>query len=142
MRIVLNAERLTSRSYGQEGHSVRSGAPLDLLAQKAMNESMKKATISDADVEHRRIERRTFLGRFGVAAGLVGLTGLVQGCGGAASDGAAASDTDAAASDTDAAASDTEAAASDTDAAANESSDSDSSDEESSDSDSSDSEGN
>ena len=38
-------------------------------------------TIREDDVEARGIQRRTFLGRFGVAAGLVGLAGFTAGCG-------------------------------------------------------------
>ena len=55
--------------------------------------------ISEGDIEATTIERRTFLGRFGVVAGLVGIAGVAQACSTAASDaeGGAASDSDAAA---------------------------------------------
>jgi len=47
-----------------------------------MNPKMKKPKISEEDVEARTIQRRTFLGRFGAVAGLVGLVGWTAGCGG------------------------------------------------------------
>lgn len=46
-----------------------------------MKPKKEKSTIREEDVEARAIERRTFLGRFGAAAGLVGLTGFTAGCG-------------------------------------------------------------
>lgn len=51
--------------------------------------------ITEDDVRHEAIGRRTFLGRFGLAAGVVGIAGMTQACGsGDASDGEA-SDADA-----------------------------------------------
>ena len=38
-------------------------------------------TIREDDVETRSIQRRTFLGRFGMAAGLAGLVGFTASCG-------------------------------------------------------------
>ena len=69
-----------------------------------MNESEERPVVTEADITPRSIERRTFLGRFGVAVGLAGMVGLTQACGGGEasdSDGAAASDSDS--SDADAA---------------------------------------
>jgi hypothetical protein len=44
--------------------------------------SIKKGpAIREEDVEARTIQRRTFLGRFGAVAGLVGLVGFTTGCG-------------------------------------------------------------
>ena len=37
-------------------------------------------TIAEEDVEARTIRRRTFLGRFGAAAGAAGLLGFAMGC--------------------------------------------------------------
>lgn len=88
-----------------------------------MSDSGERPVISEADVTPRSIERRTFLGRFGVAVGLMGIAGLTA-CGGGE-----ASDADAAASDADA--SDADAAGGmspDTATAPAPSSDSDSSD--------------
>ena len=46
-----------------------------------MNPNKKKPAILEEDVEARSIQRRTFLGRFGAVAGLVGLVGWTTGCG-------------------------------------------------------------
>ena len=46
-----------------------------------MKDDKKAPAIREEDVETRSIERRTFLGRFGVAAGLVGIVGWTAGCG-------------------------------------------------------------
>lgn len=40
-----------------------------------------QSIIREDDVEARSIQRRTFLGRFGAAAGLVGLAGFTAACG-------------------------------------------------------------
>jgi hypothetical protein len=45
-----------------------------------MKDDKKAPAIREEDVETRSIERRTFLGRFGVAAGLVGIVGWTSGC--------------------------------------------------------------
>jgi hypothetical protein len=45
-----------------------------------MKTDKNKPPISEGDVETRSIERRTFLGRFGIAAGLVGIVGWTTGC--------------------------------------------------------------
>lgn len=39
-----------------------------------------RSAINAEDIESRTIERRTFLGRFGFAAGLSGLLGYTLGC--------------------------------------------------------------
>lgn len=64
-----------------------------------MNDPEKRPVVSEADVTPRNIERRTFLGRFGVAMGLVGIAGFTQACAGGEGEEA----TDADSSDADAA---------------------------------------
>ena len=52
-----------------------------------MNGRDEETLITENDVQSSSIERRTFLGRFGLAAGLIGIAGMTQACGsGAASD--------------------------------------------------------
>ena len=52
-----------------------------------MNGRDEETLITENDVQSSSIGRRTFLGRFGVAAGLIGIAGMTQACGsGAASD--------------------------------------------------------
>jgi len=52
-----------------------------------MNGRDEETLITENDVQSSSIERRTFLGRFGLAAGLIGMAGMTQACGsGAASD--------------------------------------------------------
>lgn len=45
-----------------------------------MSERDAKPSIREEDVHARSIQRRTFLGRFGVMAGLSGLLGYTVGC--------------------------------------------------------------
>ena len=61
-----------------------------------MNGRDDSVSITRDEVESSSIKRRTFLGRFGLAAGLIGIAGMTQACGSGA-----ASDPDAAASDSD-----------------------------------------
>ena len=52
-----------------------------------MNGRDEDTLITENDVQSSSIERRTFLGRFGSAAGIIGIAGMTQACGsGAASD--------------------------------------------------------
>ena len=52
-----------------------------------MNGRDEDTLITENDVQSSSIERRTFLGRFGLAAGIIGIAGMTQACGsGAASD--------------------------------------------------------
>ena len=52
-----------------------------------MNGRDEETLITENDVQSSSIERRTFLGRFGLVAGLIGIAGMTQACGsGAASD--------------------------------------------------------
>ena len=52
-----------------------------------MNGRDEDTLITENDVQSSSIERRTFLGRFGLAAGIIGIAGITQACGsGAASD--------------------------------------------------------
>ena len=69
-----------------------------------MHDSEQRPVISEADITSRGIERRTFLGRFGMAVALLGVAGIMPACGGgeAASDDAAADADAAEASDSDA----------------------------------------
>jgi len=61
-----------------------------------MNGRDEETLITENDVRSSSIKRRTFLGRFGLAAGLIGVAGMAQACGSGA-----ASDSDGAASDSD-----------------------------------------
>ena len=52
-----------------------------------MNGRDEDTLITENDVQSSSIERRTFLGRFGLAAGIIGIAGMTQACGsGAAAD--------------------------------------------------------
>jgi hypothetical protein len=59
-----------------------------------MSEHEQRPLISEADITSRGIERRTFLGRFGMAVALMGVAGIMPACGGAES-GSSESDADA-----------------------------------------------
>ena len=61
-----------------------------------MNGRDDSVSITRDEVESSSIKRRTFLGRFGLAAGLIGIVGMTQACGSGA-----ASDPDGVASDSD-----------------------------------------
>ena len=52
-----------------------------------MNGRDEETLITEEDIHSSSIERRTFLGRFGLAAGIIGIAGMTQACGsGTASD--------------------------------------------------------
>ena len=52
-----------------------------------MNGRDEDTLITENDVQSSSIERKTFLGRFGLAVGIIGIAGMTQACGsGAASD--------------------------------------------------------
>jgi ferric-dicitrate binding protein FerR (iron transport regulator) len=48
---------------------------------EAMPESDDKRSIREEDIASRPVERRAFLGRFGLVAGMAGLMGWTAGCG-------------------------------------------------------------
>lgn len=66
-----------------------------------MDEQTPRDSIREEDIETRSIQRRTFLGRFGVAAGLVGIAGWTAGCEAGQSDPADTDSGDPSLSDSD-----------------------------------------
>ena len=68
-----------------------------------MKSREEERTIHEEDIEARNIERRTFLGRFGAAAGMASLLSWSSGCaqGGSESDSSDSDSSDSSSSDSD-----------------------------------------